>query len=135
MSEELPIAELVLRYLNKEGLDEAQSERLKLWLSDADNRQELETKFRDPDWLAQNLRVMSHVDEIDHWRKFLERLGEHGVSLVNPEEQSPAPVRRIGVWKWVVAAAAIAAIVGGYRMFNRPPSSDQPVVAQKPMPD
>lgn len=124
MSVDLPMAELVLRYLNQEGLDERQAERLKLWLSDPENLKILEAQFRDPDWLASNLRVADHVNEIDHWRKFLEKLEMQGESLVNAEEEEeervePAPAEEAPVrwiWGWKVTAAATIVgllLVGG----------------------
>lgn len=122
------IEELIIKYARGGRLSKRQLVRLRQWQSQSEDHQALPEKFRDPDWLRDNLRRLENVPSDRMWDFIRDRIA---VDIQNEPRRTPGHLRRVRQWA-PYAAAVLLLVIGCWLMVNH--STDTTAAGEIPVP-
>ncbi|HEY6901358.1 MAG TPA: FecR domain-containing protein [Puia sp.] len=108
------IEELIIKYARGERLRKEELLELHEWQSRSADHESLPDKFKDPDWLRQNLKRLEDVPSDRMWDFIRERIA---LSVQTEPARSPGHLRRLSQWG-PYAAVIISVLVAGGLLIN-----------------
>ena len=108
------IEELIIKYARGEDLSEQELADLMEWKARSEDHQVLVEKFRDLDWLRENLRRLENVPSDRMWDFIRERIA---LDIQNEPRQAPGHLRRLR--QWAPYAAAMLLVLVGWLLLDR----------------
>jgi ferric-dicitrate binding protein FerR (iron transport regulator) len=108
------IEELIIKYARGEDLSKQEFADLQEWKARSDDHQALPEKFRDLDWLRENLRRLENVPSDRMWDFIRERIA---LDIQNESRQAPGHLRRLR--QWAPYAAAMLLVLAGWLLLDR----------------
>jgi transmembrane sensor len=135
---------IVLKYIREEALSPEEADLLRLWLSGAEDREELLRRVKnDTAWTQANLVRMQQVSTEPIWQQLESRLRKEGYWLPTPGSATstptlipmPRPAYRRW-WGYIVAASLIFVVGSMWWIFLRHPAPSIASIPQHiPAPD
>lgn len=117
----IQIEELIIKYARGRRLNRQEMAELRDWQARSQEHGELAEKFRDPDWLRENLRRLENVPTDRMWDFIRERIA---LDIQNEPGRTPGHLRRLRQWAPYVAAAFV--IVAGLVVYVRYSAGQHP---------
>ncbi|HEY4287968.1 MAG TPA: FecR domain-containing protein [Puia sp.] len=111
----IQIEELIIKYARGQHLSKQELAQFREWRSRSENHQVLPEKFRDPDWLRENLRRLENVPSDRMWDFIQDRIA---LDLRSEPQRTPGHLPRIR--QWTPYAAAVLLITIGWLVFKHP---------------
>ena len=105
----IQIEELIIKYARGQHLGKTEMAQLRKWQSRSENHQVLPEKFRDLDWLRENLRRLESVPSDRMWDYIRDRIA---LDIRNEPRRTPGHLRRVR--QWAPAAAVVMAAAGWF---------------------
>ena len=110
----IQIEELIIKYARGQRLSKQELTQLREWQSRSENHQVLPEKFRDIDWLRENLRRLENVPSDRMWDYIKDRIA---LDVQNEPRRTPGHLRRVRQW---APAAAVLLIILCWLVFKHP---------------
>lgn len=110
----IQIEELIIKYARGERLSKLELAQLREWQSRSENHQVLPEKFRDPNWLRDNLRRLENVPSDRMWDYIRDRIA---LDIQNEPRRTPGHLRRVRQW---APAAALLLLTVGWLVWEHP---------------
>ncbi|MBS1604457.1 MAG: hypothetical protein JST42_17460, partial [Bacteroidetes bacterium] len=101
----IQIEELIIKYARGRRLTQQEWTQLRDWQSRSHEHGDLPEKFRNPEWLRENLRRLENVPTDRMWNFIRERIA---LDIQNEPQLSPGHLQRVR--QWAAYAAAIVAL-------------------------
>jgi len=120
------IEELIIKYARGKRLSKREMSDLEQWQARSADHRALPEKFRDVDWLRENLRRLEKVPSDRMWDFIRDRIA---LDVQNESRRTPGHLRRLRQWAPFAAAGLLLAV--GWWAVDRPavghPHSELPV--------
>jgi ferric-dicitrate binding protein FerR (iron transport regulator) len=124
----IQIEELIIKYARGQRLSKQELAQLQGWQSRSENHQVLPEKFRDPDWLRENLRRLENVPSDRMWDYIRDRIA---LDIQNEPQRTPGHLRRVRQWAPYAAVTVLG--ISGWLLLQHPTltgrNADLPVPA------
>ena len=91
----IQIEELIIKYARGQHLSAQELAALQEWQNRSEDHQLLPEKFRDPDWLRENLRRLENVPSDKMWDLIRGRIA---LDIQNEPRRTPGHLRRVRQW-------------------------------------
>ena len=121
----IQIEELIIKYARGRRLSRQEMAELRDWQARSQGHGDLPEKFKDPDWLRENLRRLENVPTDRMWDFIRERIA---IDIQNEPGRTPGHFSRLRQWA-PYAAAGLVLVFGwlGYRYYSDGHRSELPV--------
>jgi transmembrane sensor len=130
----IQIEELIIKYARGRRLSRQEMAELRDWQARSQDHGDLPEKFRDLDWLRENLRRLENVPTDRMWDFIRDRIA---LDIRNEPLRTPGHLRRLKQWTPIVAAGLVL-VAGwlGYRYYSHrhPTGSELPELASASSP-
>jgi transmembrane sensor len=110
----IQIEELIIKYARGQHLSEQELAALQEWQNRSEDHQLLPEKFRDPDWLRENLRRLENVPSDKMWDLIRGRIA---LDIQNEPRRTPGHLRRVR--QWASSAAAVLVLSVGWLVLKQ----------------
>jgi len=128
----IQIEELIIKYARGRRLSRQEMAELRDWQARSQDHGDLPEKFRDLDWLRENLRRLENVPTDRMWDFIRDRIA---LDIQNEPLRTPGHSRRVKQWTPIVAAGLVL-VAGwlGYHYYSHrhPTGSGLPELAGAP---
>jgi len=111
----IQIEELIIKYARGQRLSKQELAQLLEWQSRSENHQVLPEKFRDIDWLRENLRRLENVPSDRMWDFIRDRIA---LDIQKEPQRTPGHLRRVR--QWATCAAVIVLGISGWLLLRHP---------------
>ncbi|WP_431211768.1 hypothetical protein ACQ86N_39170 [Puia sp. P3] len=108
----IQIEELIIKYARGRRLSRQEMAELRDWQARSQDHGDLPEKFRDLDWLRENLQRLENVPTDRMWDFIRDRIA---LDIQNEPLRTPGHLRRVKQWVPIVAAGVL--LVAGWAGF------------------